>query len=98
MEIRIINGFIWAVIDEETAQNIFESAEQEIFKIYVNEEAESLCEEEEDLVTDGLTTVLGIEIGQEEELKSTWQEECARNNEKRSLDSWIEDKAESLIN
>lgn len=39
-----------------------------------------------------------ISAGSEEELKADWQEACARNNETRSFEAWLQDKAEALIN
>lgn len=94
-EIAIRDGFVWAVIDEETAGTLFNDVA--IYRLY-NDSSDALCEHEEDLITDfGDTVSLGIELGNEAELKSDWQEACARNNETRSFEAWLEDKAESII-
>lgn len=87
------NGFVWAIVPIEQADNA-------TFLLYPDGSEAQIEEEDyenvksEDWLGD---CELGIELGQLSELRSDWQEATERNNETRSFDAWLEDKAENLI-
>ncbi len=96
MEIKIINGFIWATLKASEAKEAF-NTDNEIFILH-EDESESLIESYEDFKMAKFDNkTFGIELGNESELKSEWEEARDRNNDKRSFEAWIEDKAENLI-
>lgn len=88
METKIINGFIWAILSVEEAKEMFE--EDSVYTLYPDG-TEALIETYEDFKIakfDGQE--FGLELGHEKELLSDWQESCARNNDKRSFDAYLE--------
>lgn len=96
MEILITDNFIWALLDEETAREAYLN-DKEVFLLY-DDGTEALIVDGSDIVLANLNgNRLGVEIDHEEELKSDWQEECARNKDSRSFEAWLEDKAESIL-
>lgn len=94
-KIEIIDGFVWSVIDADTAKEAFHANEVVILKDdHSTEKIESYHAFDTALRQE---RKLAIEIGHEEELKADWREATERNNEKRSFIAWLEDKAENLI-
>lgn len=97
MKIEIIDGFVWAILNEETAMNAYMS-DSEVYELH-DDGSESLIIDSTDItlaVHNGKK--LGFELGHEAELKADWREATARNKETRSFEAWLQDKAEALIN
>lgn len=93
--IQIIDGFVWSVIDADTAKEAFQT--NEVF-ILNDDHSETMIETYHAFDTAiKQDQKLALEIGIESELTADWQEATERNNEKRSFMAWLEDKAENLI-
>lgn len=93
--ILITSGFVWNVLDEQEAKEAFQTNELFILR---DDESESLIDsyhQFDSAINNGLK--VGMEIGQESELISDWQEATERSNETRSFMAWLEDKAENLL-
>lgn len=89
-------GFVWAILNPEEAKNEVLQG-NEIFALYNDNTAESIEDYGEFKMAKFNNPIFGIEVGNEKELLSDWHESRERNNETRSFESWLEDKAESLI-
>jgi len=87
--------FVYAVVSIETAEEIFEFGKTELFKLY-DDDSEALIQHESEII-ESPDIEYGISLGFINELESDWQEASARNNEKRSFEAWLEDKANNLI-
>lgn len=96
MEIEIINGFVWAVLDGTTAIQEWANENNELYTLYTDG-TEALIQDEEALYQAIENYRIGIEIGTHETLKSDWQESCERNRDNRSFYEWLEDKADCLF-
>lgn len=93
--IEIIDGFVWAVIDADTAKEAFAGNEMYILH---EDHSESLIESYHEFDTAlRQERKLALEVGKEAELLADWQEAGSRNNDKSSFMAWLEDKAENLI-
>ena len=94
MNTQIIDGFVWGILDkdETTAEDCIGST----YCLYPDG-TEALIETNDDFQT-ALEFEIAVEVGREAQLKSDWQEACARNNETRSFNAWLESLAETLIN
>lgn len=95
MKAEIIDGFVWAVIEPEYTEK--DNYTGVAYCLY-DDGTEALIEDDTDWDRAHALCRIGMELGHEAELKSDWQEATARNNENRSFEAWLQDKAEALIN
>lgn len=97
--IKNVNGFLFAIIEEETAKNRLKN-QDEVFILH-NDETETLAEDENSINTAlNFGELLGIELGLLTELQNDFEEgeqNRFRNNNNISFDKWLEDKMENLI-
>jgi len=94
--VKLINGFVWAIVDQDEAAEYY-SNDGEVFELY-DDMSEGLILDSTDIVLAVMNgRELGIELGHKSELQSDYDEACARNNETRSFEAWLEAKAESLV-
>ena len=93
-ETKIVDGFIWAVIEENEAKENLGV----VYKLY-SDDTESLIDSEEEF--DGKSdNVFGIEIGFEIELKKEFEEgeqNRFRNNDNRDFNQWLDDKINLIL-
>lgn len=97
MEFRTTNpdNLVFALLDSETAEQVIHEDKAEVFKIY-NDDTTEVVQYDNELV-ENPDYVFGICLGFEHELKSDYNEACARSNERRSFDAWLEARAENFI-
>jgi len=96
--VKLVNGFVWAVVSTEIAEDLHAYNQSEMFMLYPDG-SESAIRDDIDFgraLNNGLP--IALELGHKSELQSDYDEACARNNETRSFTAWLEAKAESLIN
>lgn len=87
MKTENINGFIWAVLDKEKAEEYYWD-DREIFEIRTDG-TEGLIIDSTDIALALMNGFkLGIEIGAKEELKADYLETVERNNENRTFEDW----------
>lgn len=87
MKTENINGFIWAVLTEEEALEVYEH--DTVHVVYPLEDYRSfVATQEEDLQDDGEEIVLMAKIGGKEELFADYIDGIERNNETRSFEDW----------
>lgn len=90
------DGTVWGLIDYKDVRDAIEQG-HEVCKLY-DDDSECVINDDDDyieMIADELPA--GIIIGGYHELKADWQEACNRNNETRSFEAWLQDKAENLI-
>lgn len=96
-ETKIVDGFIFAVIDEETAKEKFKNDET-VYELYDDDsEAQILFEEE---FTGNNDSVYGISIGFLKEFESEFENESQnrfRNNDNRNFNQWLDDKINLIL-
>jgi hypothetical protein len=96
-EIKIVDGFIFAVINEETAKERFENNET-VFKLYDDGTEAEVTHEEE--FTNHNDDVFGVSIGFEKEFKEEFEEGAQnrfRNNDNRDFNQWLDDKINLIL-
>jgi hypothetical protein len=98
-ETKIVDGFIFAVIDEETAKDRLKNCEC-IYRLH-SDDTESLIEDENELNDTLLDNdKIGVEIGLKSILLSEFDEEAQnrfRNNDDRNFDQWLNDKINLIL-
>jgi hypothetical protein len=92
--IKIIDGFIYAIINQEQARQKFKSCDC-VYILY-DDGTESLIEDENEL-QDAITNkrCIGIEIGLKSVLLSEYEEgeqNRFRNNDETTFNEWLETK------
>lgn len=88
------DGFIWALVENRQKAEKAIDNDFQLYALY-DEESEGLIEDYWDLNNAfEYDYKVGLELGFESVLKADWQ----KSGETRSFESWLEDKAESLIN
>ena len=97
--IKNVDGFLFAIIDEETAKDMLKNCEH--FFILHEDGTESLAEDENDINTAlNFGEKFGIELGflknLEEEFKKGEQNRF-RNNDKRDFNQWLDDKINVIL-
>lgn len=100
MKAEIIDGFAWAILDREEATAYIDSAPNWPLSA-INNEGDEIFPVElfaDVVVAEELQYKVAKVIDDEQTLKADWQEATARNNETRTFEAWLQDKAESLIN
>lgn len=94
-----VNGFLFAIIDEETAKNRLKN-QDEVFILH-NDGTETLAEDENCINTAiNLNELLCFELGLLTELQNDFKEgeqNRFRNNNNISFDEWLNNKIDSLI-
>lgn len=93
MKTENINGFIWAVLDKDEAEELFADG-QDVHE-YCEKTGFYICLEREDIslaVSAGNKLVL--EIGAKENLESDYHETVERNKENRTFEDWCLSKIE----
>lgn len=97
--IKNVDGFLFAIIDEETAKDMLKNCE--LFYVLHEDGTESLAEDENDINTAlNFGEKLGIEIGFLKDLKEEFEEgeqNRFRNNDKRDFNQWLEDKINLIL-
>lgn len=95
-ETKIVDGFIFAIINKEEAKDKFEQNEV-VYRLYEDDtEGQILFDievEEED-------AIFGISVGFEREFKEEFEDEAQnrfRNNDKRNFDQWLDDKINLIL-
>lgn len=89
------DGLIWAVLNKEEALQAWYN---EGTVMFIDNEGNCYdVVQTADEIKHLNTLSFGLELGCKNILLSDWQEACARNNEKRSFEAWLEDKAENLL-
>ena len=97
--IKNVDGFLFAIIDEETATERLKNCES--FYVLHEDGTESQAEDENDINTAlNFGEKFGIEIGflkdLEEEFKEGEQNRF-RNNDKRDFNQWLDDKINVIL-
>ena len=97
--IKNVDGFLFAIIDEETAKDMLKNCES--FYVLHEDGTESLAEDGNDINTAlNFGEKLGIEIGFLKDLKEEFEEgeqNRFRNNDKRDFNQWLEDKINLIL-
>lgn len=98
-ETKIVDGFIFAVIDKETAKDRLKNCEC-IYRLH-SDDTESLIEDENEL-NDALldNDKIGVEIGKESEFILEFQDGSQnrfRNNDERNFNQWLDDKINLIL-
>lgn len=95
--IKNVDGFLFAIIDEETAKKVFNS-KNIVYQLYDDDtEAQVLFEEE---FNDHNDNVFGIELGFLKDLEEEFEEgeqNRFRNNDKRDFNQWLSDKINVML-
>ena len=97
--IKNVDGFLFAIINEETAKDMLKNCES-VFVLH-EDGTESLAEDENDINTAlNFGEKLGIEIGflkdLEEEFKKGEQNRFI-NNDTRDFNQWLDDKINVIL-
>ena len=97
--IKNVDGFLFAIINEETAKDMLKNCES--FYVLHEDGTESLAEDENDINTAlNFGEKLGIEIGFLKDLKEEFEEgeqNRFRNNDKRDFNQWLDDKIKAIL-
>ena len=97
--IKNVDGFLFAIIDEETAKDMLKNCES--FYVLHEDGAESQAEDEEDINTAlNFGEKFGIEIGFLKDLEKEFEEgeqNRFRNNDKRDFNQWLNDKINVML-
>jgi len=99
MKTENINGFIWAVLDDENeAIDLWEN-DNEVFLLYPDGSESFVIDHEEILTAEEKGLRLGIEIGAEKGLTADYHETVeikatSANKENRSFEEWCLSKIE----
>jgi len=96
-ETKIVDGFIFAIINKEEAKEKFEQNEV-IYQLYDDDTEGQIMFEEE--FNDHNDNVFGISIGFLKDFKEEFQDEAQnrfRNNDNRNFDQWLDDKINLIL-
>ena len=97
--IKNVDGFLFAIINEETAKDMLKNCES--FYVLHEDGTESLAEDENDINTAlNFGEKLGIEIGFLKDLEKEFKEgeqNRFRNNDKRDFNQWLDDKINLIL-
>ena len=98
-ETKIVDGFIFAIIDKETAKDRLKNCEC-IYRLH-SDDTETLIEDENEL-NDALleNDKIGVEINLKSVLLSEFDDEAQnrfRNNDNRNFDQWLDDKINLIL-
>ena len=97
--IKNIEGFLFAIIDEETAKDMLKNCES--FYVLHEDGTESQAEDENDINTAlNFGEKFGIEIGFLKDLEKEFEEgkqNRFRNNDKRDFNQWLNDKINVML-
>ena len=97
--IKNVDGFLFAIIDEETAKDMLKNCEH--FFVLHEDGTESLAEDENDINTAlNFGEKFGIELGFLKNLEEEFEEgeqNRFRNNDKRDFNQWLDDKINVML-
>ena len=97
--IKNVDGFLFAIINEETAKDMLENCES--FYVLHEDGTESLAEDENNINTAlNFGEKFGIEIGFLKDLEKEFEEgkqNRFRNNDKRDFNQWLDDKINVIL-
>lgn len=98
-EIKIVDGFIFAIIDSDLAFDRLKNCEC-VYRLH-SDNTETLLQDENEIIdTLANNDFLGVEIGHKKELKQEFEEgeqNRFRNNDKRNFDEWLDDKINVIL-